>query len=214
MVRWSFGYIMKMDCIVVMGKRPSPGSQPLELMARAAFAAIYWHLKAKGTIIFCVEGFDIAGIFHSGSEIVKNVVVDIGGVPLENTIVRSLSNCTSREVIVIKQVMEDHFLRSPLVITHPYHRARTYKYFSDIGIDVNVVGCSIHEVMNLNIEKINPALIDLIFQAEPEKPQLIREFIVESGLSTLHLLDKRGVIERYLSDRIRGSGCIDTSNIV
>lgn len=199
------------DSIAIMGKRPVACRGPVELSARAAFAAICWHHIKRDLPIICVEGFDLPDTPHiAGAEVAKQVLIDLR-IPEDQIVAVGLTNCTIREVQEIKKLMSRLNRARPLVITHPYHQFRTTMYLKQVGIQAQVLGCS-KALASILTHSGTRAYLPMVKSGEPTKSALVREHFTESLLIALHYIDCHGKIERYLADRIRG-GHVESTTI-
>lgn len=193
------------DAIVVMGKRPSRGCAPRELEARAALATILWKRGTDRAVIVCVEGYDLPDSALSGAEVVRQVALN-ADVPADRILARGLSNCTAREAEAIRDVLSELASTHPIVVTHPYHLARTRRYLGAMDLNAIVIGCSLTLARSLCLGEEYGDLLGLVSRGEPKKIDELRETVIELGLSLLHTFDSRGRVERYLADHVRGSG--------
>ena len=195
-----------------MGKRPAKHEGPRELEARTALAVLFQQERGKSVGIVCVEGHDLPDSDLSGAEVVRNVAV-AANVPDNCIVARSLTNCTVREVAAIRDALDDLGAKHPLVITHPYHVRRTRWYLRESGLAATVVGCSATLAMQM-FPSGSAALHGLIQRGEVRGLRYGREFVVEIMLTILHFLDRRGRIEMFLADRIRGSMRDETAKAI
>jgi hypothetical protein len=187
-----------------MGKTHARGQRPRELEARAALAVLVWRALGPGIPIICVEGHDLPDTDRSGAQVVEALAV-AAGVRADDLVVRSVSNCTAREVEAVRDILRERDLQHPLVLTHPYHAWRTRWYFSGVGVRARVVGCSPREAARWARKPESGPLSAAIAGGESPWWNRLREGCVEAALYLLHGLDRRGRLERRLADRLRKS---------
>jgi uncharacterized SAM-binding protein YcdF (DUF218 family) len=185
-----------------MAKRPAPHQGPRELEARAALAVLYWRRLENQVPIFCVEGYDLPGSPRSGAEVVAQFV-GRAGVPQIFVATRAASNCTSREVLALRDLLDERQCRRVLVITHPYHEARTRLYLEQVGIHAQVIGCTVARASELAREARDDLMVQVVARGERGTWNALRERAIEILLIALHKLDPGGSIEQFLADRVR-----------
>ena len=190
------------DALVVMAKRPARHEGPRELEARAALAVLFWRQKQPSVVLICVEGHDLPDAEISGAEAVRNLALATG-VSKDRVVARSLTNCTVREVAAIHGILRGLGATRPLVVTHPYHVRRTRWYLRAAGDEATVVGCS-SELVARMFPMADTLLRGMVERGEVRGLRYAREFVVEILLSLLHFVDRRGRVEMFLADRVRG----------
>ncbi len=195
------------DAIVVMGKLYPPGGGPYELVARSALAALIWQHSPANTLLMCMEGYDHPDRTRSGADVFREAVLQ-SGVPAALVVARGLANCTAREVEYIREALRDYGRAHPLVITHPYHVPRTWRYLHAVGVAAQVIGCTPALARRFPAASERLDLLRLVEHGEPGLLNTTRERLVELLLMTLHTVDPPGTIERRLSDWIRGGDAV------
>lgn len=198
------------DIIIVMGKTYAPGQEPAQLRARAALGVLLWRQSSGELPFACLEGYDHPDKTRSGADVVGQVA-QWAGLPVSRLHLRPVANCTALEVEAIRDLLTELQCRAPLVITHPYHLRRVRHYLHSVGVHAQVIGCSPWVAQSLPSATHAPDLLKLIVTGEPALSNQLSEALFETVLYWLHQADPAGHIERWLANRVRGTGTIPAS---
>ena len=202
-MRSGSGNLAVIDTIVIMGKRHRQGQAPCELRARAALGVLVRSRVRPHAPIICVGGYYLPDSSQAAAEVAKETAIGLG-VPRSSFMARRETNCTFREVRVIQAILKQESWEYPAVITHPYHVRRTSRYFCEVGIRPQMIGCTVEAGSQWSDHGECTAAKALIAAGSLRPPEKLKELVVESSLSLLHRLDKAGSIECRLADIVRG----------
>lgn len=188
------------DSVVVMGKIHKTGNEPLELRARVAFATCL--LYAYPNMILISAG---GPYLHDSPVPVAQIVKEWAirwGIKENRIVTRNESNSTIREVKVIQKMLIQYKRDKPLVISHSYHLRRTKRYFSENGLDIQTVHCSV-KALHRAVPDGMLHLLDVIQSGQISFMNACKEYCVETILSLIHTADPTGKFECWLADRVR-----------
>jgi uncharacterized SAM-binding protein YcdF (DUF218 family) len=189
------------DSLVVMGKVQKTGKEPLELKARVALAACMMINSSNDVLLVSAGGPYLPDINIPVAQIVKGWAMQ-WGVPEDRIITSDESNNTIREVKVIQALLTKCKRRHPLVISHAYHLRRTKRYCSEIGLDVQVLPCSVSALDHM-APYCSSEIRETIQCGYPSLSNVMKEFCVENILSLIHAIDRSGKFESWLADLVR-----------
>lgn len=198
--------------IAVMGKRRGREPSPSQLEARAALAALLWWQTLPRPLVACVEAEMHGPGLPSGAEVARRLLVERGGVADGAVLARPWSNATVTEVRGHRVLLRERGLLGSEItaVTHPYHAARTARYFAEIGVAARVVSVTLAAAARIETPALPAArravLLALVARGVARPPDLWREVAVEMIATLLHRMDRRGRGERWLADWLRGRG--------
>lgn len=125
------------------------------------------------------------------------------GVPPDRILARAWSNCTVVEARAVRVLARAHGLSDLTILTHPYHRRRAAKIFAEVLAEARVVAVEPSLLGRRDLPAHLGSVPDAVRHSMPAGVDLLREHLVEAALSTLHAVDPRGRIERWLAVRVR-----------
>ncbi len=194
--------------ILIMGKRQGFKKENRQLWGRTAMAAALWHSAPypKPYILFVAA--DIHGPDRRpDAQEVKRHLRQQFDISADYIILRRLSNCTLLEVRAARVLSRAYRLHEVIVLTHLYHAARTQLYFNEVLPNASVIPVhpDILTALPGYIQEIDifPDIKQTIENSLPHSIDLGREQLVEWCLHTLHKIDPRGYVERWLAKRLR-----------
>lgn len=125
------------------------------------------------------------------------------GVPRDRILARAWSSCTVVEARAVRVLARAHGLGDLTILTHPYHRPRAARIFAEVLSDARVVAVEPPLLARRELPAELRSVPDAVRRSMPLGADLLRERLVEAVLWTLHTVDPRGRIERWLAARVR-----------
>ena len=196
------------SAILIMAKRQAGRVQNKPLLGRIALAAALWHHTPDPKPLILYVASDSHGQPQvADAQIVRSLLTEGLGIPVDSLLLREKSNCTLVEVRMVRVLARTHGFDRILAVTHPYHARRAQQYFEEVLPDVCVVPVSVESLTRLSPPRQPSDLLHqlrpMIEISQPGRWQSVREHIVEGLLNRIHPLDPRGRLERRLARILR-----------
>ena len=194
--------------ILIMGKRQGTKKENKQLWGRTAMAAALWYSapQPKPYLIFVAS--DIHGPKNTpDADAVKSMLIGTFNIPADYLILRQKTNCTLLEVRAVQAIVRTYNLADIFAVTHLYHTPRSQRYFYEVLPNASIIPVHMDILDEITFPPEAADLLEeiklLVKDSLPNKPDLIREHIIEWILNHAHTLDSRGWFERRLAKFLR-----------